>query len=102
MAGVASQANISVTDIAALGALFNSTGQSVEVAATTLNTLLPAIGKDIEKFANVAGVNIEEFRFMFVAVSKKPVAKLVRPVKVLLIIPSPLSKDRIRNCNKHE
>lgn len=62
LAGVASQANISITDIAALGALFNSTGQSIEVAATTFNTLLPAIGKDIEKFANVAGVNIEEFR----------------------------------------
>lgn len=61
LAGVASQANISLTDIAALGALFDSTGQSIEVAATTLNVLLPAIGKDVQKFAQVAGVNIEEF-----------------------------------------
>lgn len=61
LAGVASQAGISLTDIAALGALFDSTGQSIEVAATTMNILLPAIGKDVQKFAKVAGVSIEEF-----------------------------------------
>ena len=61
LAGVASQANISVQDIQALGALFDEAGQSTEVAATTLNKLLPAIGKDAQEFARIAGVSIEEF-----------------------------------------
>lgn len=59
--GVASVANISATQIMALGALFDSTGQSMEVAATTFNKLLPELGKNTEKFASVAGVSIEEF-----------------------------------------
>lgn len=61
LAGVASQANISAPDIAALGALFDANGQSIEVAATTLNVLLPAIGKDIKRFAKIAGLDLEEF-----------------------------------------
>jgi TP901 family phage tail tape measure protein len=61
LAGVAAQAGISSPDILALGALFDSTGQSIEVSATTLNKLLPALGKETVKFAKIAGVGIKEF-----------------------------------------
>ena len=60
-AGISSVAGIAVEDMAALGALFDSTGQSVEIAATTLNTLLPALSSDQERFAKVAGLTAEAF-----------------------------------------
>ena len=62
LAGVSNQANISAPDIAALGALFDENGQSIEVASTTFNKLLPAIGKNVEKFAKIAGMNVKDFK----------------------------------------
>lgn len=62
MAGVASLSGIAQTDIQALGALFDSTGQSIEVASTTLNTLLPKLSTDYERFAKIAGMSAEEFK----------------------------------------
>jgi hypothetical protein len=64
MAGVASIAGIAQTDIQALGAFFDDAGQSIEVAATTLNVLLPELSKDQERFAKVAGLTAEEFGLM--------------------------------------
>ena len=64
MAGVASVAGIAQTDIQALGAFFDDAGQSIEVAATTLNVLLPELAKDQERFAKVAGLTAEEFGLM--------------------------------------
>ena len=64
MAGVASVAGIAQTDIQALGAFFDDAGQSIEVAATTLNVLLPELAKDQERFAKVAGLTAEEFGAM--------------------------------------
>jgi TP901 family phage tail tape measure protein len=61
MAGLASVAGIAQEDVQALGALFDSTGQSIEVAATTLNTLLPALSEDQERFAAVAGMTADGF-----------------------------------------
>lgn len=61
LAGVASQSGLTLPDVQALGALFDESGQSIEVAATTMNTLLPAMGKDVEKFAKVANMNVDEF-----------------------------------------
>lgn len=62
LAGVAIQAGIGLPNIQALGALIDETGQSVEVGATTFNKLLPAIGKDVERFAEVAGINVADFK----------------------------------------
>lgn len=62
LSGVANQAQISLPDIQALGALFDETGISIEVSATTFNKLLPAIGRDVQRFAKIAGVNVTEFR----------------------------------------
>lgn len=61
MAGVSSQANISQTDIQALGAMFAESGQSIEVASTTLNTLLPKLSENQEEFAKTAGMTSEAF-----------------------------------------
>lgn len=61
LAGVSAQAKISLPNIAALGALFDENGQSVEVASSTFNKLLPAIGKDVKKFAGIAGVSVKSF-----------------------------------------
>lgn len=61
LAGVAAQAGLTNPEVMALGALFDESGQSIEVASTTFNTLLPAMGKDVERFAKVAGMNVDEF-----------------------------------------
>lgn len=61
LAGVASQAGITLPEIAALGALFDANGQSIEIAATTFQKLLPDMGENVEQFAKVAGMDVEEF-----------------------------------------
>lgn len=61
LAGVASQAGITLPEIAALGALFDANGQSMEIAATTFQKLLPDMGANVEQFAKVAGMNVEKF-----------------------------------------
>ncbi|MFT5450630.1 MAG: hypothetical protein ACI9N9_000107, partial [Enterobacterales bacterium] len=60
MAGLASV--VDLADVQALGAFFDEGGQSVEVAASTLNKLLPALSKDFEKFAETAGLPADEFK----------------------------------------
>src|SRR5690554_1438533 len=64
LAGVATQAGISAPDVAALGALFDDAGQSMEVASSTLAKLLPALASDQERFAEIAGVTSEQFKEM--------------------------------------
>ncbi|MDX5586491.1 MAG: phage tail tape measure protein [Aureibaculum sp.] len=59
--GVAKVAKIAAPDVFALAALFDETGQSVEISATTINKLLPEIGKNTAKFAKIAGVSLQEF-----------------------------------------
>ena len=60
MAGLANVLELS--DVQALGAFFDEGGQSVEIAATTMNKLLPNLAKNFEKFADVAGKTPEEFK----------------------------------------
>ena len=61
LAGVASQSGITLPEVAALGALFDANGQSLEVAATTFQKLLPDMGANVEKFAEVAGMDVDKF-----------------------------------------
>ena len=61
MAGIAPAANISVQNIAGLGATLDSFGQSMEVGASTLAKLLPEMGKNLPHFAKLAGVSVQEF-----------------------------------------
>lgn len=60
MAGLADI--VAVGDVQALGALFDESGQSMEIASSTLNKLLPAIGADIETFSKIARLPAEEFK----------------------------------------
>ncbi len=53
---------VELSDIQALGAFFDEAGQSIEVSSSTLGKLLPAIGKDLEKFSEIAGLTVEEFK----------------------------------------
>ena len=73
LSGLGAQAGLTLPDVQALGALFDETGQSVEIAATTFNKLLPAIGKDTKKFAKVAGLDILAFEKL---VTEKPLEAL--------------------------
>lgn len=61
LAGVAPLANLSAAQTAALGATFSATGQSMEVAGSVFNRLLPEIGKNVEEFAEVAGMSVDDF-----------------------------------------
>ena len=61
LAGVGAVAEITQPEIAALGAFFDESGQSMEIAATTFQRLLPEIGKDMKRFAGIAGLLPEEF-----------------------------------------
>ncbi len=60
-AGVAGVADIQADKIIGIAAAFDELGQSREVSATAINKTLLAMGKDVEKFANVAGVSVGEF-----------------------------------------
>lgn len=73
ISGVAVQANLSIPEVQALGALFDETGQSIEVAGSTINKLLPAIGKNTTRFAKIAGKDIKEFEEL---VANKPLEAL--------------------------
>lgn len=53
---------ISSSDSAALGAFFDEGGQSIEVASSTLNTLLPKLASNYKEFAKTAGMTAEEFK----------------------------------------
>lgn len=58
---IAPQANISAAQVLGLGATLDELGQSPEVAATSIQKLLIAIGQDVPKFAEIAGVSVKEF-----------------------------------------
>ncbi len=61
MAGIAPAANISAGDVLGLGAALDEFGQSSEKSATTVIRLIAEIGKDLPKFAGIAGKSIEDF-----------------------------------------
>lgn len=62
LSGVGAQAGLTIPQVQALGALLSDTGQSIEVASTVLNTLLPKLAENQEEFAEVAGLTAEEFK----------------------------------------
>lgn len=53
---------VEIADVTALGALFDETGQSAEVASSTLLKLLPDLAKNFESFAEVAGLTPKAFK----------------------------------------
>lgn len=53
---------LSQSDALALGAFFDEQGQSIEVASSTINVLLPKLATDYKRFAQVAGMTADEFK----------------------------------------
>lgn len=61
MAGIAPMANMSITDIMGFASSLDILGQSPEVASTALGKLLIQMGKEVPKFAGIAGMSINDF-----------------------------------------
>lgn len=53
---------ITQQDAMALGAFFDEQGQSIEVASSTINTLLPKLATDYKRFAEVSGMAADDFK----------------------------------------
>lgn len=61
VAGVAPQADISLTKILGLGATLDQLGQSSEVASTVFAAVVPDMFKDTGKYAQIAGLSVKDF-----------------------------------------
>lgn len=61
LSGVGVQANLTVPQIMALGAVLDSTGQKVEAASTAVGQILVRMMQDPAKYAKVAGLEVEKF-----------------------------------------
>lgn len=61
LAGVGTQANISVQDIIGLGAVLDSNGQKVEASATAIAQVLTRMYVDPAKYARSAGLDVKNF-----------------------------------------
>jgi TP901 family phage tail tape measure protein len=61
LAGVSSQAGINVQDIIGYAAALDEMGQSSEVSSTTLNKIIVNMFKDVDTYAGLANIGVEEF-----------------------------------------
>ena len=61
LAGVGAQANMTIPQIMAYGAVLDSQGQAVEMSATALSKLVMNLFKDTEKIARATGLELTEF-----------------------------------------
>ncbi|MBS7565068.1 phage tail tape measure protein [Mucilaginibacter sp. Bleaf8] len=61
LGGIAPQAKISIQDILGLAATMDELGQPAEAASTAISQFVMGLGKDIPKFAKVAGLSVAEF-----------------------------------------
>lgn len=62
MGGIAPQANMSIEDILGLGAAISNLGQESDVASTVFSQVLPDMFNDTQKYADIAGVSLTEFK----------------------------------------
>lgn len=61
MGGIAPIAGITIQQTLALGATLDSLGQTSEVSSTALSKLFVKLGSDAEKYAKLAGMEVEDF-----------------------------------------
>lgn len=59
--GIAPNANISIQDTLGLASTLDQLGQTSEISTTALGKLMVLLGKDVPKFAKIAGIKVEEF-----------------------------------------
>ena len=64
LGGVGVQANLSVPQIMAFGAVLDANNQKVEASSTAISQVLVRMMQDPAKYAQVAGLNIEDFSRM--------------------------------------
>lgn len=62
LAGLAGQANLSAGDLFGFAATFDEIGLSSEVTATSFTQFVLSMGKNVETFADLAGVKVGDFR----------------------------------------
>ena len=61
LAGVGTQAGMTVPQVMAFGAVLDSQGQKVEMSATALSKLIMNLFKNTEKIASATGMDLEKF-----------------------------------------
>ncbi len=61
LAGVGVQANLTVPQIMAFGAVLDAQGQQVEMSATAMSQLIMKLFKNTEKIAQATGLDLKEF-----------------------------------------
>ena len=61
LGAIAPLANISAADVLGLGATLDEFGQRTEASSTAVGKLIKNLGQDVPKFAEVAGLSIEDF-----------------------------------------
>lgn len=61
MGGVSSQANMAIQQVMAFGAVLDSNNQPLEASSTALSQLIVHLSQAPEKFAQVAGLNVQKF-----------------------------------------
>jgi TP901 family phage tail tape measure protein len=59
--GIAPVSGISITKVLGLAATLDQLGQTSEVSATVFNRMIPKMFTDTEKYADLAGMSVEEF-----------------------------------------
>lgn len=81
LAGVAPQAGISATEILGLGTALVELGQNTEVGASAVQQLILSMGKDIPKFADIAGVSVTEFSKLLKEDANEAFLKMIENAK---------------------
>jgi TP901 family phage tail tape measure protein len=66
LGGIASIADISVDKVMALGATMDILGQTMEVSSTAMNQVWLGMAKSPEKFAKIAGMEVDTFKNLMV------------------------------------
>ncbi len=61
LAGISTQAGITIDEIAAYGATLDSIGQRTETSATAINQAIVGMYDDTATYAKIAGVGVQEF-----------------------------------------
>lgn len=61
LGGIAPAANMSLQNVMGLATVFDELGQPVEASATAIGKLMVMIGTDVPKYANIAGMSIDQF-----------------------------------------
>tara|TARA_R110002020_G_scaffold475112_1_gene708646 strand:+ start:28123 stop:31983 length:3861 start_codon:yes stop_codon:yes gene_type:complete len=81
LAGVAPAANISIASVLGMSSTLDQLGQSAEVAGTTMVNLIPDMFTNPEKFAKIAGIELNEFNKLLNNDTNEALIKLFEGVK---------------------